>query len=296
MREFLEGLKSRPLFYIIIVLVVVATLCITVLIVNIAIKDGANAKSTVVLVETDRGYPLLVRADDQYIGQYIQQHRNYKSYMDDLYEHFVKPGSVVVDVGAEYGYRSVMMAKQMGTIGKLYAIESRDDIFKLLQYNMRLNLLPTVVLMNKTIYSKTGPIILEVPTNNVSASRIISQERAEKLKKTDTLFNVQAYSLDELLRDVVEIDVLRLATHGSELEVLVGARKLMERSPDITIFMTWNASLLTEHSNISKLIQELTDLGFNFWNIEQDGKIRILSRKQLLKDNNIDVVITKKSL
>ncbi len=292
----MSNLKLRTAIY------AIAIALTLLLIVAIAIKWGAltgsknSDNASIVLVETEAGYPILVNINDQYQGQYITKHKNFKNYMDHMYEQFIKPDSTIVDVGAAYGYRSVMMAKQLNRLGVLYAIESRNDTFKILDYNIRLNLLPNVITINKTVFSKRSPVILEVPDNDYSASRIITEEQAKKLRKHNTLFKITAYTLDELLNNVMDVDLLRLDTNGSELEVLIGASKLLERSPNIVIFIHWSASLMREHSDMTRIVQDLIDLGFNFWTVDEEGKAHILSRKNLLKLDNADVILTKQSL
>lgn len=54
-------------------------------------------------------------------------------------QRLVKPGSIAVDLGANYGVTASTLAQMVGKFGKLYAIEPDSQISAVLSLNMALN-------------------------------------------------------------------------------------------------------------------------------------------------------------
>ena len=75
----------------------------------------------------------------------------------------IRPGDVVVDLGANVGYYTILRGKLVGEIGRVYAFEPDPVGFEILRRNVRLNGLHNVVLEQKAVSSKPGLIHLDIP-------------------------------------------------------------------------------------------------------------------------------------
>ena len=61
-----------------------------------------------------------------------------------LIRQLVDPGGTFVDVGAHWGYFSLMMAEHVGSKGRVVAVEADPRIYAILERNFGLNDLPQV--------------------------------------------------------------------------------------------------------------------------------------------------------
>lgn len=52
---------------------------------------------------------------------------------------YIKPGTVVLDVGANFGQMSVMFAQRVGAQGKVYSFDADDFVFEVLKKNIQAN-------------------------------------------------------------------------------------------------------------------------------------------------------------
>ena len=66
--------------------------------------------------------------NDRYVGQRIALEK-YEPYETDLIQRQVGIGDVVVDVGANIGYYTILLAKKVGKTGKVYAFEPYSNKF-----------------------------------------------------------------------------------------------------------------------------------------------------------------------
>ena len=74
---------------------------------------------------------------------------------NDIVEHFSpKEGDIVVDVGAAFGFYTILASKRVGSRGKVIAIEAQHDSFEMLNRNIKLNRLTNVITLNCAVHSK----------------------------------------------------------------------------------------------------------------------------------------------
>jgi hypothetical protein len=72
----------------------------------------------------------------------------------------IKKGDVVLDIGANIGYYTLIFAKLVGEEGKVFAFEPEPTNFSLLEKNVEINGYKNVVLIQKAVSNETGKIRL----------------------------------------------------------------------------------------------------------------------------------------
>jgi len=150
---------------------------------------------------------------------------------------FLRPGAVVVDAGANIGYNTVYLARQVGPGGRVIAVEPADDNLRVLRDNIMRNALTNVtvapVAAGRT--SETRSLYLR---GDISAVNSFYQDSA--YADVTGVVTVPVKPLDTLVpgdADLVKIDV-----EGAELDVLAGMARLL-RSPGIALVVEWHPLL-----------------------------------------------------
>ena len=150
---------------------------------------------------------------------------------DDIVDQFSpKIGDIVIDVGAAFGFYTILASKQVGHSGKVIAIEAQPDIFNLLNRNIKLNKLSNVTSLNYAAYSEKAILKLYDTYS-------IIQERAGQSLQRYT--EVTADTLDALLwrAGIKEVNWIKIDVEGAEYEVLKGATKVLSASKSISILI-----------------------------------------------------------
>jgi FkbM family methyltransferase len=222
------------------------------------------------------------------LSLYIPRDLDY-SYV--LYEHepqtqriikeFVKPGMIVVDVGANIGYLTLIMAQLVGPEGKVYAIEPGPDNLEFLQKNIQLNGISNVVVL---------PFAVGTERRNQSfylrKAGTLHSLHAEANAVVKTV-QVQVAPLDELIEEK-QVDLVKIDVEGGEIEVLKGMRQLLESNVGLRLVVEWNPSALKraghEAEELPKLLQEA---GFHVSGISEETKC-LQSLEQILNDIRAD--------
>jgi FkbM family methyltransferase len=202
-------------------------------------------------------------------------HDVYTSMVDheeDIVEQFSpKTGDIVIDVGAAFGFYTIMASKRVGQQGKVVAIEPQPNILEMLNRNIKLNELTNIITLNYAVYSERSKVRLY---SNYS----IIQERAGQ--SLQSFIEVSADTLDNLLRQVGidEANWIKVDVEGAELEVLKGAAGILSRSSDISI-------LVEVHSpDLLRPILELCEsykFGVEFEKTYQNENSHLLLKKKI---------------
>ncbi len=152
----------------------------------------------------------------------------------------VEPKEIAVDVGANIGYMTAVLAARINSIsgGCVWAFEVHPEIFAELKYNVenwQTQLKNTkFIIHNLAISEVSGYVKLRINESffrNRGLAFVVSQEEPEKqLSSSQEVQDilVESSSLDKIFLPQ-EIGVLKIDVEGHELQVLKGATKLLEQ-------------------------------------------------------------------
>jgi FkbM family methyltransferase len=179
-------------------------------------------------------------------------YKSMSSHEDDIVEKFVPcPGDIVVDVGAAFGFYTILASRRVREAGKVIAIEPQPDSFDMLNLNIRLNKLTNVSTLNYAVYSKEAILPLY-------SSYSILPERSKK-DESDYV-KIKAHTLDYLLRDlnnVREVNWIKIDVEGAELDVLSGANNTLSESKNLFILIEVHGK-----DNLPKILDLLNSYNF----------------------------------
>lgn len=134
---------------------------------------------------------------------------------------------IVIDVGAHMGF---FILKTVRDVKKVIAVEPDPTNFEFLGLNIRLNKLEDKVLLyNLAFGEKDGEIYLDRSGYGFGRSKITTS-------KADCL--VEMRTVDSFMEEIRlrQVDLIKIDTEGSELEILKGARKTLQKHrPDLLI-------------------------------------------------------------
>jgi len=127
-------------------------------------------------------------------------------------------GGVFVDVGANVGTYAMVLARQVGTRGKVIAIEPHPITHARLAFNRAASGAAQVTLVAAAAGPTDGELLIETDGDNLGASHIVSGEASGKAIKVPSL------RLQRILEEagVAHVDALKIDVEGFEDRVLTG--------------------------------------------------------------------------
>jgi FkbM family methyltransferase len=145
-------------------------------------------------------------------------------------------GGVFVDVGANVGTYAMVLARQVGTSGKVIAVEPHPVTHARLAFNRTASGFAQVILVAAAAGPADGELMIETDGDNLGASHIVSGERAHNAIRVPSL------RLQRILDDakVSRVDALKIDVEGFEDRVLTG---FFEQAPP----SLWPRAVVIEH-------------------------------------------------
>ena len=145
-------------------------------------------------------------------------------------------GGVFVDVGANVGTYAMVLARHVGTGGKVIAIEPHPVTHARLAFNRSASGFSQVSLVAAAAGPADGELLIETDGDNLGASHIVSGERAGNAIKVPSL------RLLRILEDagVSRVDALKIDVEGFEDRVLTG---FFREAPQAL----WPGAIVIEH-------------------------------------------------
>lgn len=228
-----------------------------------------------------------IRGD--FVSNIIFEHGEWEPNVTKYLIDHVKPSETVIEVGANIGYYTTLLASIVGKDGKIYSYEANKQVFDLAVLSLRMNALERkgVFIKNLAVSDRAGTIDLVCATHEdlvLGGVNLGGTHLKFPLEKTDEkIVSVQSVTLDEDLPDVKNVDWLRMDIEGSEVLALRGAKRIIESSPNLKIVMEWSVRMLGYYGDVSALIDEMHSYGFEFYLIDDQGKLgKVLSKNELL--------------
>jgi FkbM family methyltransferase len=147
----------------------------------------------------------------------------------------VRPGDIVLDIGANLGMVSLILSAMVGPSGQVHAFEPNPNMQSLMRDAIARNDIHNVILHPIALGSQAGEVMLSVPRGNAGAASVVAarglSESADIPVQMRTLSSVMAE------HDVDRIRLVKIDVEGFESEVLTGAIGLFSRAqPDAIIF------------------------------------------------------------
>lgn len=160
-----------------------------------------------------------------------------------LFQETIKPGMVVVDIGAHVGYYTLLAAKQVGPTGKVYAFEPEQDNHALLLKNIRMNGYNNVVAARMALSDRAGTSTLYLTGLDSGRHSMYHHGLPERGSAP-----VETTTLDSFLasEEWPRVDLVKIDVEGAEVAVLDGMTRLMGKSAGLKLIIEFNPALLQD--------------------------------------------------
>lgn len=210
-------------------------------------------------VMTGLGFPLYLDASDPLgLGQ---NQAIYEAQEIATCRALVRPGDRVLDVGANIGYYSVLLAQLAGPGGQVLALEPDPANFALLQRNVQLNGCGTVTALALALSDTPGSAALFPCEFNTGMHRLYPSVCC-----TPDSLSVTAARGDDLLREALQgspVDFIKMDIEGHELHALHGLRHTLHtHGHNLALLVEFSPlALLEAGSNPADLLHLLAGAG-----------------------------------
>ena len=210
-------------------------------------------------------------------------------------------GDFVVDLGANIGYYTCLLAKLVGKDGKVFAFEPDPRNLKLLEKNVKVNEYNNVVIVDKAVSDVNGTCTLYCSQKKFGASTIFESEKT----KTKDLFPVKSetVSLDYYFKKLNlhnKIDFIKIDIEGAEFKAFNGMKKILQLNSNLKIFTEITPLLLDDaNSTVKQVLDFLDDYKFTnrFLSDNRKNTLSKINKQELLNhmknSNSVNILCTQ---
>ena len=175
------------------------------------------------LVRRIHDYRLCLDLSDPGLSRDIAIRGTREEQLKYIIDREVQAGDVVLDVGANIGYYTAMLARRVGDTGKVYALEPEPRNYELLTRNIGLNGIGAIVEPYQLAASDAQAVgrLYVSPYSNLHS--FLPDTSHEATGRDDDAFTeVPMTDLSSFVQGKRPVDMLRMDIEGYEVEVISG--------------------------------------------------------------------------
>jgi len=207
----------------------------------------------------------------------------------------LQKGDSFIDVGAHFGYFSLLGAKLVGKKGSVFSFEASQSTFEILKENTQKE--SNIEILNRAVSNEKGTLnfyefpVLYSEYNSLEIDQFKNEDWYQTNKPEERA--IEAIRLDDFSKQKsTKPRVIKIDVEGAEYMVISGAVELLKsQSPKVVIEFLHSKRHNEAHLKAKELLNEL---GYESFSIESDGTLKIcsdieafLNKKELDSDNII---------
>ena len=198
---------------------------------------------------------MLYNMHDVYIGKSLDLYGEFSQGEILVFEQFLKPGMVIVEVGANIGAHTVFLAQAVGPCGRVLAFEPQRIVYQTLCANLALNSITNVDCRHAAVGEAPGQLLVPqldyTQDNNFGGIELGANQSGEQ---------VLAVNLDSF--GLTQCNLLKIDVEGMETNVLEGARSTIARCQPLIYVENDRAD------RSAMLIRMIDSMGYHmFWHL-----------------------------
>lgn len=200
------------------------------------------------------GMKMLVNVMDVGFSHSLILRKEYEKVETKLFKKILKKGNIFVDVGANFGYYSLLASRKVGKKGKVFAFEPDPYNFEVLKKNIELNNFKNVVCVNKAVVDKEKTFYFYISYDLLGDQNFIKDVSRKRVL-------VKGKPLDMYFGRKKKVDIVKVDVQGAEEMVIKGMEKTIGANPKMKILIEFCPEWIEKNGlkpmNFLKLINRL---------------------------------------
>jgi len=170
----------------------------------------------------------------------------------------LREGMICMDLGANIGYVTLLMADKIGHAGKIYAIEPDPANIELLNINMKLNNYnDRMQVFDMGVSNKSGEMDFHMGRSSNLGGMIESKNTTSKTIK------VKVDTLTNFCKNTSPPEIIKMDVEGHEVEVMEGMYDLVSKKDfPCKIIMELHPIFYSENHSLESQMKKFLERGF----------------------------------
>lgn len=193
---------------------------------------------------------------------------SYEPQETQLASQLTRPGDVVADVGANWGYFSLVAAHLVGPTGRVLALEPEPRLFEQLSANLGMNALAQAVAIRTAVGARAEVLSFASygdEEDNRGMSRVATASET-------VAFTSAVVTLDDILDkySLHNVRLVKIDVEGFEDQVLLGMRRGLQHARYDYVMLECHPSALAQRGiSLAECLEPLVACGYELLEIDQ---------------------------
>jgi len=220
---------------------------------------NSKQKDNISIIEAKHGKFIVFKNDS--LTKHLLEDKDYEPHFYNTIKGLVGLNETVIDCGANIGYHTVTLSKQVGPGGKVYAFEPQRIVFQQLAGNVFLNGCTNVFCFNNAL----GDSKKDVQMGYVNYDDVNLSTGGNTIGSGGD--SVTMLFLDEILQNEKNISFIKIDVQGCELQLINGALKLLDNLRPVLFIEIEDFWLRRFNTSSEELMNKLLNLNYFFLRI-----------------------------
>ena len=180
-------------------------------------------------------YKIYLDTNDTGFASHVLLDGFWEMWLTIFFARQVKPGMTVIDVGANFGYYTLLFGSLVGSEGRVYAVEPNPRVVAKLRRTISLNgLAGRTAIIEAAAGNSDDETTLFVPHGEPKNGTVVGG-RSEVPDGSGALYNVPRIRLDRLAATVPRIDLVKIDAEGAEQDIVAGMAGILRRDKPLLL-------------------------------------------------------------
>jgi FkbM family methyltransferase len=200
---------------------------------------SANGK----VIQAGNGLKFLSISDTVFL--HVLMEGFYEKAISNITAKLLRDGDTVSDIGANFGWYSMLLAQRVGENGEVYSFEPNPIMYQVLKKNIELNHFQERVFAEcKGVGESRSALPFAVAEGENGLGRVLSAEEMQSGSATPSQM-IDVAPLDELLSHKIgKIAFMKIDVEGFEPFVILGGKKIFESENPPVLQIEYNSEAL----------------------------------------------------
>lgn len=197
----------------------------------------------------------------------------YEPEITDIFIKTIQKGDVVIDIGANIGYYTLIAARTVGGNGKVFAFEPDHTNYALLKRNIEINRYKNVIPIKKAVSNANTSAKFFLREDSTVSSLLNDFDKYPSTGSTE----VETIILDDFFKDkesiISKIKLIKMDIEGAEMLALLGMSQIIEKNEKLAIISEFNPDFIKKSGyEPEEFISKLKRYGFKIEVIGQENE------------------------
>jgi FkbM family methyltransferase len=249
---------------------------------------GANAQ----LVELPN-FKIYASPGDTFIGRVIIRSGEYEPHVAQIFHQSLRPGMVVLDIGANIGYFSLLAASLVGQDGFVYSWEPSPANARMLYASQLANRFTNIKIVQAAA-TETSGLLGYFPSSSNGNVAELAEASSDDVLSADTVMGLR---IDDVLPKDARVAFVKIDVEGFEFRAMAGAREMLDRCRP-SVVSEFSPEGLRHSSGVSgrEYLEFFASRHYEFWLVTNSGQVaasieEVLSRCERSGADHIDILL-----